>query len=136
LLAVRPNASGKFCNAHGRKDTLYRKTRCSIYIYMIFSPFLISSGFHFNMIALFRMKCKSNALALSAIANFLLAQGRGLLDKLACPLPDRPRTNALSERIARTVQNLPHLRTANRTVERRRDQVRVVWLCQNNSYFA
>jgi len=47
-------------------------------MHMIFSPLIISSGFHFKMMALFRMKCKSNALALCAIVTILLAQGGGL----------------------------------------------------------
>ena len=59
-----PNASVSLRNAHGRKDTLSRKTRCSIFMHMIFSPLIISYGFHFNMIALFNMKCKTKALAL------------------------------------------------------------------------
>ena len=73
-----PNASGSLRNAYGRKDKLSRKTRCSIFMHMIFSPLIINSGFHFNKIALFRMKCKSNALALCAIATILLAQGPNL----------------------------------------------------------
>jgi len=59
------------------EDTLSRKTKCSIFMHIIFSPFTISSGFHFSRIALFRMKWRSNALALCAIAIILLAQGRG-----------------------------------------------------------
>jgi len=78
LEAERPNASGSLRNAHGRKETLSRKTKCSGYIHIIFIPFMISSGFHFNMIALFRIKCRSNALALYAIAIIVLSQGRGL----------------------------------------------------------
>ena len=62
--ANSPNASGSLRNAHGRKDTLSRKTRCSIFMHMIIRLLINSSGFHFNMIALFNMKCKSKALAL------------------------------------------------------------------------
>ena len=58
LEADNPNASGSLRNAHGGKDTLSRKTRCSIFMHMIFRPLMISSGLHFNMIALFRMKYK------------------------------------------------------------------------------
>ena len=61
---------------HGRKDTQSKKTRCSIFMHIIFRPFMISSGFHFRKIALFRIKW-SNALALCAIATILLVQGRG-----------------------------------------------------------
>ena len=78
LVADIPNASGSLRNAHGRKDTLSRKTTCSIFMHMIFRHLMISFGFHFNMIALFRMECKSKALALCAIATILLAHGRGL----------------------------------------------------------
>jgi len=77
LEAERPNASGSLRNAHGRKETLSRKTKCSVFIHIIFSPSMISSGFYFNMIALFR-KCRSNALVLSAIAIIVMSQGRGL----------------------------------------------------------
>jgi len=78
LEAEIPKASGSLRNSHGRKDTVSRKTRCSIFMHMIFRPLMISSGVHFNMIALFRMKCKSKALALCAIATILLAHWRGL----------------------------------------------------------
>ena len=131
-----PNASGSLRNAHGRKDTLSRKTSYSIFMYMIFNPLIIGSGFPFNIIALFKMKCKSKALALCAIAQSYWSKGVACIDKLACPLPDRPRTSASSDRIARTLHGLPHLRTANRTAERRRDLVRVVWLFQSTFYFA
>ena len=72
---VRQNASGSLRRGHGRKDTLSRKTNCSIFIHTIFSPFMIMFGFHFSRIALFRINWRSNALALCAIATILLAQG-------------------------------------------------------------
>ena len=58
------------------------------------------------------------------------------IDKIAGPLPDRPRTSASSYLIARSLHRLPHLRIVIRTVARRREQVRVVWPCQSASYFA
>jgi hypothetical protein len=67
LVACRPKASGSLSSAHGRNDTLSKNTKCSI-----FRPFVISSCFHLGLIALFK-KCKSNALALCAIAKILLA---------------------------------------------------------------
>jgi len=44
---------------------------------IIFSPSMISSGRHYNKIARFRVNCRSNALALWAIAIILLTQWRG-----------------------------------------------------------
>jgi len=43
-----------------------------MFIIMIFRPFVISSGFHLSMIALFRIKCRSNALALCESLQFYL----------------------------------------------------------------
>jgi len=126
LEVVRPNASGSLRNAHGRKDTLFRKTRCSIFMHMIFNPFITTSGFHFNIIALFRIKCRSNVLALCAIATILLPKGDSRIDKTAFLLTDRPRTNASSYRIACSLR-LPHLHTTNRTLAGRRDQVHAVF---------
>ena len=51
-----------------------KNTRFSIFILKIVRPFVLISGFHFCMIALFRIKCRSNALVLCAIGTFLLVQ--------------------------------------------------------------
>jgi hypothetical protein len=64
IKAVRRKVSVSLRSEHGRNDMLSRKTRCCIFIPIIFSPFMIGSGCYFNSIARFRMKCKSNALAL------------------------------------------------------------------------
>jgi len=58
---------------HVRKDTLFVNTKCSVFMQIILSGFIIISGFRFSTIALFRMKWKSNAFALCAIAAILLA---------------------------------------------------------------
>lgn len=79
FVADKPNTSGSLRNAQGRKDTLSKKNRCSIFIHIIFRPFVMNSGFNFNMIALLNMKWRSKALAFCAIAMILLAQGIGLL---------------------------------------------------------
>jgi len=76
LVACSPKASGSLRSAHGRKDTLSKNTKCYICILMIFRPFVISSGLHLYLIALFRIKCKSNASTLYDIATILLVQGR------------------------------------------------------------
>jgi len=47
---------GQLTQGHGRKDTLSRKTRCTIFMYIIFNPLTISSGLHFSRFALFRIK--------------------------------------------------------------------------------
>jgi len=78
LVACRPKASGSLIIALGRKDTLTKNTKCSIFILMIFRQFVMSSGFLLSMIALFRIKCRSNALALCVIVTILFAKGRGL----------------------------------------------------------
>jgi len=77
LEAVRPNASRNLRRGHGRNDTISRNTRCSTFMHIIINPFIINSGFHFSMIALFRMKLRSYALALCAIATIFSAQGLG-----------------------------------------------------------
>ena len=74
---LQSESLGQLRNAHGRKDTLSKNTKCSIFILMILRPFEMSSVFHLSPIALIRMKCKSNALALWAIATIFLAEGRG-----------------------------------------------------------
>ena len=77
LEAVRTNATGSYRSGQGMMDTLSRKTKFSIFMHIIFIPFMIRSRFHFSSIALFRINQRSNALALCAIATILLAQGRG-----------------------------------------------------------
>ena len=77
LEAVRPNAPGSLRSWKGKNDTLSRKTKCCIFMHIILRPFMISSGCHFNRTARFRMKCRSNALALCAVALTFLTQGRG-----------------------------------------------------------
>ena len=72
---LQTESGGSLCSAHGRKDTLSINTKCSIFILMIFRPFVISLGFHFSTIALFKIKCKSNGLALCTITTILLGQG-------------------------------------------------------------
>ena len=59
------------------KHVCYRYTSmCSTVMHISFWPFIISSGRHFNNIALFKMKCRSNAFAECAITMICLTQGR------------------------------------------------------------
>ena len=88
LVTSRPKSSGGLGSAHGMKDTLSKNTKFSIFILMILRPFGISSCFHLSMMDLSRIKCKSNALALFAIATILLVQGGIFTDKLTDPLQD------------------------------------------------
>ena len=129
MLAFRPKASGSLLSGHGRKDTLSRKRRCSIFIHINFNPFIICSGCHFDMIKLFTMKCMLNDLALCAVATTLLAQGRGSSRYNNSSPPDRPSTSASAYRIARSHHNLPHHRTSTKPFACRQDYVRVSLPC-------
>src|SRR5215510_5641446 len=50
---------------------------CSNFMDMIFEPFIISSGAHFIVMALFKINCRSKALALWAMATTFFTHGRG-----------------------------------------------------------
>ena len=109
MVASRPQASDSLRSAHGRKDTLSKNTRRSVFILRIFSQFVISSGFHFSMIAQFKVKCGSNPFALCAIATILLARSRGCHSGLAGPLLGLHKTSAASYCIARSLYHHPPL---------------------------
>jgi len=57
------------------------------------------------------------------------------VDILTCSRPGHPRTSASTCHIARNLRRLPYLRTVNRTVALRRDQVRVMLPCKSTCYF-
>ena len=69
------------------------------------------------MIALFRMKYSSNAMALCWIATILLAQGGVHKDKLADHLQVRPKKSGSSCRIAYNLYRLPCPHTSRKTVQ-------------------
>src|SRR5215510_9707731 len=72
-----PNASDNLRSGRGIYDTLSRNVMCSNFMDMIFEPFIISSGAHFILMALFKINCRSKALALCAMATTFFAHGRG-----------------------------------------------------------
>lgn len=74
--AVRPNASGSLRRANERNDTLFKKTKSSILIHIIFEPFMINSSCHLNKKDMLLIKWRSNILALCAMAMILSTQGR------------------------------------------------------------
>ena len=134
LLASRPNALGSLRSAHGRKNGLSKYTSCSIFIRMIFKPFVISSGFLFSKIALFKMMCLTNSLALCAIARILFVQGRGSLDSLAGPLQDHPKISAISFHIAHSVRHIPRPHNSHKTFAHRRGWAHALLPCRNTAY--
>jgi hypothetical protein len=77
LVTSIPKVSGSLRSVQGRKDTLSKISRCTIFILIIFRLFEMSSGFYLSKIALFGIKWRPNALALYAIATNLLAQWWG-----------------------------------------------------------
>ena len=131
--AERPNASDSLRNAHGRKETLSRKTKCSVFVHIIFSPFMISSGFHFN-ISLYSENAGQTPWCYVRLRLLYCPKGADCVDIIACYRRDRPRTSASSCRTVRSRPRFPHLRTGNRMVARRRDHVRVMWPCQSTSF--
>lgn len=54
----------------------YRENLNVPFLRTFFNLFIITSGCHFRNMALFSMKCNSNALAFCVIATILVAQGR------------------------------------------------------------
>ena len=77
LSGRQPERLGQLAQRAGEEGYLSKNTRCSIFTHIIISPFIIISGFHFSMMARFKMKLRLNALALCAIAMILMAQVRG-----------------------------------------------------------
>jgi len=134
-VASRPHASDSLRSAHGRKDTLSKNTRSSVFILRIFRQFVISSGFHFSMIAQFKVKCGSNPFALCAIATILLARSRGCHSGLAGPLLGLHKTSAASYCIARSLYHHPPPHTSHKTVGHRPVSAHELSLCRNSSYF-
>ena len=65
-------------------------------MHMIFSPFMINSVFHFNRIALFKINWRLNALRYARSRQAYWPKGGACTDKLASPIPDRPKTSAVS----------------------------------------
>src|SRR5215469_16947597 len=111
-----PNASGSLRNGIGMYDTLSRNVMCSNFMHMIFAPFIISSGAHFIVMALFKINCKSKALALCAIAITLLAQGRdthmyanrsptGSFQFECCLAPHREQSSSMLGKASHSEQN-------------------------------
>lgn len=88
-MASRLKGSVSFLSAHGRKDTLFNNTRCSIFILIIIRPFAMCLDFHFSIIALVKIKWRSNALTLCANATFFVDQDGAQTNRLAGPQPYR-----------------------------------------------
>jgi len=84
----RPNESRSLRNAYGRKDTLPKKTRCSIFIHIIFSPLIISSGFHFNMIAQFKINTVQTPWRCAQLQQSYWPKVAVRIAMIACPRPD------------------------------------------------
>ena len=56
---------------------LSKNTRFSIFMRMIFRPFVISFGYHFSKFTLFKIKWRSFVLSLCQIATILVSLERG-----------------------------------------------------------
>lgn len=98
----------------------------------IFRPFVLSSFFHFSRIYLFRIKFRSNDLALCSITTILVSQGRsshrsptGSSQNVCLLLPHRRHSASFS-----TASHCA------KTIARRRVQARVLSPCKITSYFA
>ena len=124
-MVSRPKASGNLGTAHRRKDRLSKHARYSIFIHMIFRPFVIRSGFHFSLIALFKMKCRKNEFALCAIAKIYWPRGGVHTYKLGGPLQVLPKTSDASYRIARSLCHIPPPNTSHKILAHRRSKALV-----------
>ena len=80
---LQTESLGQFTQFTREKGHAVKNTRCSIFILMIFRPFVISSVFHFSIIALFKIKCMSNALAYARSPQFYWPRSGAHRDRLA-----------------------------------------------------
>jgi hypothetical protein len=117
------------------KMRLSIKCKCSNFIDMILCPFIFRSGRHFNIIALLKIKCRSYALAMWAMATNLLAHGRGLHRHLNRSSTWSSSQNMFPLATLFTVFIVVGFRfTLYRIVEDKLDLARVLWRFPSVSY--